>query len=598
MLKEIQVKNFALIDDVTVKFGKGLNILTGETGAGKTLIIEAINFLIGERADSDLIRDNEDKLIVQGYFDFSENEKAKNYLKSENLVEEDVEAEDLVITREVNRSGKNRAFINGIFVQLNTLKNLGKYFMDLHGQHDHQYLLDTNTHIDIIDDFGKKEIVSIKTEYTASYKRFFDIRKELESLTKKQNEKEERLVTLKYRLDEIEKLKLSENEEEELEREKNILKNYEKIHNLCQQSINILNGTSVEGNENIPINDSASIIQKNISELAQIDNKFQRYSNELEVLNVFLSELLHFLNSYVSGLEFSSGRLDKIQERLYRISEIKRKYSMNVPQLKQYITKLKEEISNFESLDDEISKKQIDYENAKSTVKENASKLSKARKRVIKILEDEILSELEDLNFKNAVFEIQDNYLPVDNGSIESNGIEIENEKVKITSSGIDFIEFLISLNLGESAKPLRKIASGGEISRIMLSLKSIISEVDNISTLVFDEIDVGIGGATAVVVGKKLHKISKNCQVICITHLPQIAAFSDYHYFIEKLTEKGRTKIKINRLDQGKKIKELSRMLSGMEDSSISIMHAEELLDQTNKIKNGLLEEKIKIGN
>lgn len=598
MLKEIQVKNFALIDDVNVKFGKGLNILTGETGAGKTLIIEAINFLIGERADSNLIRDNEDKLIVQGYFDFSENEKAKSYLRSENLIEEDVEAEDLVITREVNKSGKNRAFINGIFVQLNTLKNLGKYFLDLHGQHDHQYLLDPNTHIDIIDDFGKKEIFCIKTEYTASYKRFFDIKKELESLIKKQNEKEDRLVTLKYRLDEIEKLELIENEEEELERERNILKNYEKIHNLCQQSINTLNGTSVEGNENISINDSASIIQKNISELAQIDDKFQRYSNELEMLNVFLSELLHFLNSYVNSLEFSSGRLDKIQERLYRISEIKRKYGMDVPQLKRYITKLKEEISNFESLDDEISKKQIDYENAKSTIKENASKLSKARKKVIKILEDEILSEMEDLNFKNAVFEIQDNYLTVDKGSIESNGIEIGNEKVKITNNGIDFIEFLISLNLGESVKPLRKIASGGEISRIMLSLKSIISEVDNISILVFDEIDTGIGGATAVVVGKKLHKISKNCQVICITHLPQIAAFSDYHYFIEKLIEKGRTKIKINRLDSIKKIKEISRMLSGMEDSSISIMHAEELLDQTNKIKKGLSEEKIKIGN
>ncbi|MCL4378297.1 MAG: DNA repair protein RecN [Actinobacteria bacterium] len=595
MLKEIEVKNFALIDDVTVKFGKGLNILTGETGAGKTLIIEAINFLIGERADSDLIRDNEDKLIVQGYFDLSNNEKANNYLKTENLLDENDSADDIAITREINKNGKNRAFVNGIFVQLNILKNLGKYVLDLNGQHDHQYLLDQNTHIDIVDDFGGEKIDSLKSQHADNYGKFFEIRKELESLQKQQNEKDERLLALKYRLDEIQKLSMTENEEEELEQEKNILKNYEKIHNLCGQSLDILKGTEKNGNEDFSLSDNSSVLGKNITELANIDNKFRKYSEGLEEFSIFINELLLFLNSYIAGLEYSAEKLDKIQERLYRISEIKRKYQMDISQINAYAKKIKQEIDNFENLDSDITQKNFVFEEVKKILRESAIALSEKRKEVIKILENEVFEELSDLNLKNAFFKVRNEIIITND---QTAGIEINNRRVKIMDCGIDYMEFLISLNPGESAKPLRKIASGGEISRIMLALKSIISKIDNISTLVFDEIDTGIGGATAVTVGKKLHKISKNCQVICITHLPQIAAFSDYHYFIEKLTEKGRTKIRINRLDTGNRVKEISRMLSGMEDSNISVMHAEELLEQTNRIKKDLKEEKVKVGN
>ncbi|MCL5073424.1 MAG: DNA repair protein RecN, partial [Actinobacteria bacterium] len=260
-----------------------------------------------------------------------------------------------------------------------------------------------------------------------------------------------------------------------------------------------------------------------------------------------------------------------------------------------YILELKKEINNFENLDNEVETKKKDFEIIREALKKNAIELSEMRKKIIKTLEDDIRLELEDLNLKTAEFKINNEYIAAENNSM---ALGLNDRIVRFDQSGIDSIEFLISLNLGESVKPLRKIASGGEISRIMLALKSIISGMDNISMMVFDEIDTGIGGATAIVVGKKLHKISKNCQIICITHLPQIAAFSDHHYFIDKFVESGRTKIKIIKLDNSNKVKELSRMLSGMEESSISIMHAEELLEQTKRIKKDLMEEKIKIGN
>ncbi len=596
MLKELQVRNFAVIDDVTVKFGNGLNILSGETGTGKTLIIEAINLLIGERADSDLIREKEEKLLVQGYFDFSKNEKVLNFLRDENILYENDSADDIVISREVNKLGKNRAYINGIFTQISTLKNLGKNFLDLHGQHDHQSLLDEDTHIDIIDSFGKIDIKDIKLQYQKSYKNFIAAKKQMDELLKKQVEKEVRLSDLKYRLDEIEKLKLKENEEEELENEKNVLKNYEKLYNLCSYSISLLNGTEVANYQTrqTSLIDDVALLKKSVSDLFQIDKRFNKFNEDVENLNLVLGELNRYLSSYIGDLGFSVERLDEIQERLYKISELKRKYNKSLHEIIIYILELRQEINNFDNLDNEIEIKKKDFEIARGLLKDNALELSEIRNKIIKILESRIRLELENLNLKTAEFKISKEYIHTENNSMT---LEIDGQAIKFGQNGIDSIEFLISLNLGESVKPLRKIASGGEISRIMLALKSIISGMDNISTMVFDEIDTGIGGATAIVVGKKLHKISKNCQVICITHLPQIAAFSDHHYFIDKFEENGRTKIKITKLADGKIIKELSRMLSGMEESSISIMHAEELLEQTKKIKKDLMEEKIKIG-
>ncbi len=589
MLKELQVKNFAIIDDARIKFQKGLNILTGETGAGKTLIIEAINLLIGERAGIDLIRDGEDKLLVQGYFDFKNNPMAMNYLLSENLVDGEEAGDDVVITREVTRIGRNRAFINGIFTQIGNLKKIGEFFLDIHGQHDHQYLLDQKTHIEIIDRFGRDRISDAKKDYSGSFKKYLEKKEEFLKLKELENIREEKLKDLHYRYEEIKKLNIKENEEEILENEMRILKNHEKIYKLASEGKKIING----GDADIPsMSDNLAVLDKNIAELSEIDHKFKKFGGRLSDLNEFIEEISHYLNGYLADFDFSTERLDSIQERLYKLSEMKKKYNLDLNSINRYAEKLKEEAESLENLDSEIKKKWTEYNEAREILIKDAVLLSELRKETIASLKKRVTDEMVDLGFKSVSFQPEHRFIESDDG------IEIENKKIKFAKDGIDDIEFLISLNVGEGEKPLRKIASGGEISRIMLALKSVISSVDNITTMIFDEIDAGIGGAVSLVVGEKLYKISKNCQVIAITHLAQIACFSDAHYFIDKFIESKRTRINIKKLNLSSKIKEISRMMSGLEESDISVMHAEELLDKCNTIKNELAERKIKVEN
>lgn len=589
MLKELQVKNFAIIDDARIKFQKGLNILTGETGAGKTLIIEAINLLIGERADVDLIRDGEDRLLVQGYFNFKNNPLIVNYLLSQNLIDEEETCDDIVITREVTRIGRNRAFVNGIFTQVNNLKKIGEFFLDIHGQHDHQYLLDHKTHIEIVDRFGGDRISDAKRDYSKSLEEYSKRMEEFLKLKELKNIREEKLKDLNYRFEEIKKLNIKENEEEILENEIRILKNYEKIYKLASESKKIIDGE----NTDIPsISYNLAILDKNITELAEIDNKFKKFSGKMSALGDFVKEINHCLSNYLADFDFGTGRLDSIQERLYKLSGIKKKYNLDLNSVNQYADRLKEEIDSFENLDSEIEKKQAQYDEIREVLVKKALLLSELRKETIIDLEKKITNEMADLGFKSVSFQPEHRLVEGDNR------VEIEGEKVKFTKDGIDDIEFLISLNVGEAERPLRKIASGGEISRIMLALKSVVSSVDNITTMIFDEIDVGIGGLASLIVGEKLYKISRNCQVIAITHLAQIACFSDIHYFIDKFTSGKKTKIKIKKLDSGSRIKEISRMMSGLAESNISVMHAEELLDKCNTIKNNLAEGKIKVGN
>ncbi len=423
-------------------------------------------------------------------------------------------------------------------------------------------------------------IFEIKKAYEEKYLNFIQAARDLEKLKKLQTEKELRLEELKFRQNEIEKLNLDENEEDNLENEKNILKNYEKIYNACADSTAILNG-----NENIAnsLTDNLAILHKDISDLALIDKYFEKFLPELSSYKIFITDLNDYLKNYINNMEFSASRLDFIQERLFKLGEIKRKYNMELFQIKAYAKKIQDEILSYEGLDfeiEELFKKTIILKNE---LEANALFLSEKRDEAIKILKKDIKNELEDLYFKTAEFEIKKDYIAADNSAPK---LEVNGKYVKATKKGIDDVEFLLSFNPGESVKPLRKIASGGEISRIMLALKAIISGIDNIITMIFDEIDTGIGGSTAIVVGKKLHSISGRCQVICITHLPQIAAFADDHFFIDKIIENERTKIMINRLPQDKVVKEIARMLSGLAESDISFKHAVELLEEAAKIK------------
>ncbi len=589
MLKELQVRNFAIIDDARIKFQKDLNVLTGETGAGKTLIIEAINLLIGERAESDLIRDGEDELLVQGYFDFSNNNAATDFLLSENLIEDNNECMDVAVTREVNRNGKNRSFINGIFTRVSNLKKLGELFLDIHGQHDHQYLLDRKTHLEIVDKYGSERLSGLKKDYSESLRDYNRKKEELTELKDLKRTREEKLKDLNYRYEEIKKLNIKENEEENLENEARILKNYEKTYRLASEIKEIIGGNNSDTKS---LSENLAVLSKKISELSGIDYKFKKFSSSLSSLSSIIEEISHNVGSNIADSDFSSKRLDDIQERLYKLSEIKKKYQMDLNLVNEYADNLENEIESFENLDNEIGKKQVEYNQAGESLIKKALELSEIRKEVIDDLKDKVTGELIDIGFKSVSFIPQHKFIESDDG------IEIKNKKIKFAKDGIDDIEFLISLNIGESERPLRKIASGGEISRIMLALKSVISSVDKITTMIFDEIDAGIGGTISLAVGEKLFKISRNCQVIVITHLAQIACFSDAHYFIDKFIKNNRTEIRIKKMKSYEKIKEISRMMSGLDASDIAAMHAEELIEKCNSVKNELMERKITIEN
>ena len=581
MLKELQVKNFAIIDDAKIKFSRGLNILTGETGAGKTLIIEALNLLIGERADSGLIRENEENLLVQGFFDFSDNIQVRDFLVKEGFIETEDSIDDIAISRELNRNGKNRAYINGIFTQVSSLKILGSFFIDIHGQHDHQYLLDEKTHISIIDRLGQSKLLEIKNEYNIELENYREEKKQIDELKQLQLKKIEKLEDLKFRLKEIEGLDLKENEDVSLENERNILRNSEKIFQYSNESLRLLNGYE---NQGCSLIDNSVLLLKNLNELLVIDKNLSKFLEELSGFSSSLDDLNRYLNNYITDFEFSSQKLESVQERIFVINEIKKKYNMELADIIDYASKLREEIIGFEEIDETIDLKIKNFENIRSIVQKKALKLSEYRKKIIENFETQIKKELLELSFKSVKFKVETDYIAGDDSELNENSI-------KFTKNGIDYLEFLISLNQGESLKSLNKVASGGEISRIMLALKSIISKVDNIDVMVFDEIDSGIGGETAAVVGEKLFKISSNKQVICITHLVQIACFAQTHLFINKYIEKNKTKINISILDKKEKILEISRMLSGRKDSDISLRHAEELINQSIKLKSELKE-------
>ena len=587
MLKELHVKNFAIIDDVKIQFGDGLSILSGETGAGKTLIIEAINLLIGERADSGLIREGKNKLLVQGFFDFRDNGPVKDYLLNNNILDKDDFINDVVIARELNRTGKNKAFINGLFIQISSLKDLGSRFLDIHGQHDHQYLLDAKTHINIVDNSAKSTTYPLKKKYLQKYKEFLSHKKKLADLKIMQKNRDGRLQNLMFRYEEISRMKIQKGEDVKLKNELSILKNFESIYRIASETEVLIKGNSSEKSD---LSESISIINANMEKLAVIDNRFKDLSERMGAMLDLLEEVKHFVVNYLTDFDFSRERLDTIQERLYSFSMIKKKYNIDISKTQQYLDKIKVEIDTFESIEDDIETCETKLKISADALLKVAKQLRFEREIASRYLEEKNLDELGDLGFKTVVFRIINNNAEREEPRPEING-------TLFSKDGIDDIEFFISLNTGESPKPLKKVASGGEISRVMLALKSALGAADDISTMVFDEIDSGVGGAISMIIGEKLHSIAIKKQIIVISHLAQIACFSKNHYFIDKYVENGRTKIKIKKLSQPEKVGEISRMLGGTRDSEISIKYALELIEKAISIKKNLNKETLKVG-
>ncbi len=583
MLTNLHIQNYALLKDLIIDFEKGFNVLTGETGAGKSIIIGALNIASGERVTTENIRTGEDKATVEAIF--TVNEEVKKIVNS--LLEEAginiIEDEELLIKREISRSGKGKIFINNSSASLNILQKISKFLIDIHGQHEHQSLLKDEIHIDLLDDYSKVD--DLKQDVKNLYLKLIDLNQKLDELKKIEAEKQEKLDIINFRLNEIEAAKLtSENELDDLVLKREIMVNTENI----KQSIhNILNSLSpsaldIEGKGIIELLEE---VKENINSIAKIDSENMKiYSETVKEMEIKLDDMKSFFIEYNEKINFNKDELNEMESRIEILENMMKKYKKSsIKEIKDYYNELKQEKEKIE-LNDKII---LETENEKNKIlnelTEKCKKLSEIRHQKSKELSKKIEEELKDLGISKGIFIIKVNEKEAEEGELS---IKIENKKYKLTEKGINEVEFLISLNPGEEPKPLIKVASGGEISRIMLAIKNILSDVDKIPVMVFDEIDTGISGKIASVVGKKMYEISQKKQVICITHLPQIASYASVHYSVGKEIKGNKTETYIKRLDKKERILEIAKLLSGEKVTDSSLKAAQELIEANQKIQ------------
>jgi len=573
LLKEIKVENIALINKAHIKFSPGLTILSGETGAGKTLIVEALKLLVGEKADKNLIRSGKKNAYVEGYIELNNWPKLlKNLIKLKYV---DEGCEYLILGRKLDRDGKNLCYLNGRSTTLKSLKEIGNLLIDLHGQHEHQSLFNVSNHLEILDNFGKEEIVNLRK----SYERLFLKRKKLiHNYLKLESTERERLIDrLEFEKKEIERAELKTDEEKKLKAEREVLRNYENIYSLSKNIYNLL-----ESDEN----EEEGIIQKiaqllnSADKLSSIDTRLKTQSQELKSIYYSLSEISSAIRKYINDITYNPKRIEQIENRLALISNLKRKYGDTIDNILKYLSSIKERLEDLKNYEKNLKNLQEELKECNDALSRVASKLSKKRKKIARELSEVISKELEELELKNCKFEVSLKRVK------DKEGIFVDDVFVKPLINGVDKVEFLISPNPGEPLMQLTKIASGGEISRIMLAIKICLDEADEIPILVFDEIDVGIGGTAAPSVAAKLLKLSLLHQIFCITHLAPIGSMADTHFLIEKKLRKNRTITKVKKIKNDERIEEINRMLVGDKPTKISYNHARELLEKARSFK------------
>lgn len=570
MLTELLIRNLAIIDEVQVPFREGFNALTGETGAGKSIIIHALNFLVGGKSDIDLIRAGEDSMLVEAVFDLSKCPHLRTLLDELGI---DLEDDTLILSRELSRTGRSRCRINGRAATVTMLKQIGKALVDIHGQHEHQSLLEPANHLRFLDAFGGDEISALKEKYTDLYRKLMQVERELAELQQSERERMQRLDLLRYQADEIDKANLREGEEEELLQERQLLANAERIAERVNYSVRRLM------DDGGALDTLGEAIQA-LKEIADLDTTVQEWHNTLSQAFDNVQEIGFELERYASRIEFDPERLEEVESRLDLIRRLKRKYGDTISAVLQYRRQIEMELQRLETSEERLEALQKEREMLRKQLAEAALALSKARGEFARQLERTVQNHLKSLMMERARFKIAIDRTP------DPNGLLLPDGTFAFGKDGIDQVEFLISTNPGEPLKPLEKIASGGEISRTMLALKASLQRTHEIPVLVFDEIDVGIGGKTAEAVGEKLREVSRYAQVLCVTHLPQIAALADWHLQVEKVTEGRRTRVIVTPLQPQERVKELARMLSGKQITPASLQHAQELLQRVGSIQ------------
>lgn len=538
MITTLHIKNIGIINEITLDLNEGFNVLTGETGAGKTLIIDSLSIISGGRFSKDMIRTGETYSLVEACLFLPNVQEAED--------------SNVIVSREVHLNGKNLCKINGRLVTVNELKNFMKDHIDIHGQNDNQRIMEVANHIEYLDNFSD-EIQNVKKEYQMLYSEYKNLNEELKQNYGDEKEKQRMLDLLEYQKNEIESANLSISEEESLEEKRKIIQNSEKISMALNTSNNILSSSTLE---------SVDEALKALSKIESLDSMYSKKYEELQNAYYDIQEISRDLEDLNSNVFFDEYEANEVLKRIDIIFDLKRKYGNNIEEILRYKAEISDKIDNIKNLEDYIDTLNLKIKEVQKIMKEKALKMNAIRKEKALVLENRINEELRSLEMKNARFKIN---------------IETTDE---FNFNGLDKVEFFISTNVGEDYKPLIKIASGGEISRIMISIKSVLSEKDSVETCIFDEVDTGISGTAAKSVGVKLRKISKSHQVICVTHSAIIAAASDYHYFISKKSNDNSTSTSVILLNEQDSINEVARISSGT-INDMSMKYASDLKNQ-----------------
>jgi len=577
MLTELYIENFALIDRLTVTFAPGLNILTGETGAGKSIVIDAINVLLGERAGTDLVRTGTPRAVLQAVFDLGD---APHLLPA--LVELGVEPEDglIIFSREVAREGRNLARLNGRTCPVSVIRQVGDLLVDLHGQHEHQSLLREEHHITFLDALGDAEFHQLQSDVAELARRRNTLLRELHNLQSDERDRLRAIDLLTFQVKEIEKAALSSGEEEELAAERNRLANAEKLNESATAAYQLL----YEGEEGRSVLDALGEAEMQLAGLLRYDESLEPLVAALRAASVQITDACRELADYRDGAQFDPERLNEVEERLTLLGTLKRKYGESIDAVLAYAEEKRRELNRLSHHEERLQELAAEIAHTEKVLTERALQLSASRSALAERLATDVQTELAELGMPKAFFTID-----ISRQRQES-GLPVGNERVTVTSQGIDVVAFHISANPGEPPKPLAKIASGGELSRIMLALKAVSARGAGVPTLIFDEIDTGIGGRTAEVVGEKLARVARRAQVISVTHLAQLAFYADRHFLLEKETTGERTFSRMHELTDEERVEELARLQAGGRVTDAVRIHIQSVLDDIRGQKSGRL--------
>jgi DNA repair protein RecN (Recombination protein N) len=559
MLQELSVKNFAIISSLQLEFHTGMTVLTGETGAGKSIIIDAMGLLTGGRGSSDYIRQGAAKCTLEGLFTLPKIPELTLLLEDLGI---EVEDDDLIIQRDITTSGKNVCRINGRIVTIANLKKVGEFLVDIHGQNEHQELMQSERHIYMLDDFGGQKLLQAKQHYQNLYREYRLLEKKMRNRQKNEKEFAQRMDMLHFQSDEIAAANLVPGEEEQLLEERNKLSNFQKIADALAASYAAINE---EENSSL---DKIGYAMNELASIESLDSEYKTLADTVQNAYYLLQEASGDLTRHMDSLELDESRLNEVETRLELIRQMKRKYGDSIETILDYYQEITQELADADFLEGRTGELESLLAEKQKAVLEQGLQLRNIRKEVAQVLEKNILRELKELYMERTEFEVR----------------FTAQEPEQLTENGIDMVEFYLSTNPGEPLKPLVKVASGGELSRVMLAMKTIFSKSQGITSIVFDEVDTGVSGRVAQAIADKIYQISEDSQVLCITHLPQVAAVADEQYFIAKEIVAERTETNVQVLNPQERVNEIARMLAGSEITKLTIEHAKELLNMARK--------------